>query len=198
MSQSKFNFSDPQFIEDLTQKKEAAIEQVIRTYTQQLYRASLGMGFNENEAKELTQNTWSTFYDVISRFEGRSHIRTFIFGILYNKANEMRRDLAKQRQNDPIEEVMEHRFDESGHWISAPISPDEMIDAIETKNQIENCIEKLPKAQRLAFYLKEFEDLATQEICKILEVTHTNLGVLLYRARNRLRECLESFAKTEI
>ena len=29
-------------------------------------------------------------------------------------------------------------------------------------------------------------------MCKILDVTRTNLGVLLYRARNRLRECLES------
>ena len=33
---------------------------------------------------------------------------------------------------------------------------------------------------------------ATEEICKILEVTRTNFGVLLYRARNRLRECLEA------
>ncbi len=40
--------------------------------------------------------------------------------------------------------------------------------------------------------LGEVEGLDTDEICKILEVTRTNLGVLLYRARNRLRECLES------
>ena len=30
------------------------------------------------------------------------------------------------------------------------------------------------------------------EICKILDVSRTNLGVLLYRSRNRLRECLET------
>ncbi len=34
-------------------------------------------------------------------------------------------------------------------------------------------------------------ELTTEEICKILEVSSTNLGVLLYRGRNRLRECLE-------
>ena len=44
----------------------------------------------------------------------------------------------------------------------------------------------------MAFVLREVEDLSTVEICKILDVTRTNLGVLLYRARNRLRECLES------
>ena len=44
----------------------------------------------------------------------------------------------------------------------------------------------------MAFILREVEGLATDEIRKILEVTRTNPGVLLYRARNRLRECLEA------
>ena len=39
---------------------------------------------------------------------------------------------------------------------------------------------------------EEAEGMDTQEICKILEVTRTNLGVLLHRVRNRLRECLEA------
>ncbi|PIP95766.1 MAG: RNA polymerase subunit sigma, partial [Bdellovibrio sp. CG22_combo_CG10-13_8_21_14_all_39_27] len=33
------------------------------------------------------------------------------------------------------------------------------------------------------------------DICKILDVTTTNLGVLLYRAKNRLRECVETKIK---
>ena len=44
----------------------------------------------------------------------------------------------------------------------------------------------------MAFILREVEGLDTDEICKILGVTRTNLGVLLYRVRNRLRECLET------
>ena len=34
--------------------------------------------------------------------------------------------------------------------------------------------------------------LAEAAICKILNITHTNLGVIIYRVRNRLRECLEA------
>ncbi len=43
-----------------------------------------------------------------------------------------------------------------------------------------------------AFVLREFEELGTEEICKILDLTRTNLGVLLHGVRNRLRECLET------
>ena len=39
--------------------------------------------------------------------------------------------------------------------------------------------------------MKVVEGRETEEVCKILAVTSTNLGVLLFRARNKLRECLE-------
>ena len=41
------------------------------------------------------------------------------------------------------------------------------------------------------YSLREVEGFSTPEICKILDVTRTNFGVVLYRARNGLRECLE-------
>jgi RNA polymerase sigma-70 factor (ECF subfamily) len=43
----------------------------------------------------------------------------------------------------------------------------------------------------MAFTLREVEGLESNEICKILDVTRTNLGVLLHRARTWLRRCLE-------
>ena len=56
--------------------------------------------------------------------------------------------------------------------------------------EIDGCLETVPTKQRMAFVLREVEELDTKEICKILDVTRTNLGVLLHRARMRLRECL--------
>ena len=57
---------------------------------------------------------------------------------------------------------------------------------------IRGCMEGLPVNQREAFVLREVEDLDTSEICKILAVSVTNFGVLMHRARARLRECLEA------
>ncbi len=45
---------------------------------------------------------------------------------------------------------------------------------------------------RRSSVLREVEELDTEEICKVLDVTRTNLGVLLHRARARLRGCLEN------
>ena len=56
---------------------------------------------------------------------------------------------------------------------------------------VQGCLETVPRPQRIAFYLREVEELNTEEICKKMAISATNLGVLLYRAGNRLRECIE-------
>ncbi len=93
---------------------------------------------------------------------------------------------------DDIDDVVEQRFKADGTWVRPPQPADEQFYRAEVKELIEECLEIVPTQQRMAFILREVEDLDTDEICKILEVTRTNLGVLLYRARNSLRECLET------
>ncbi len=69
---------------------------------------------------------------------------------------------------------------------------DAEIYSAEVRQGIDSCLDLVPTNQRMAFVLREFEELETEEICKILDVTRTNLGVLLHRVRNRWRECLET------
>lgn len=192
------NFSSEEFLAHLRNRHSKAIEPLVQAYTEHLYRAALGMGFDTANAKELVQMVWATFMDVVPKFQAKSHIRTFIFGIFYNKASELRREQVRFDSPDSVEQILETRFDANGKWVQPPLDPERFLMASETLDLIEKCLESLPLSQRMAFYLKEVEEHESFEICKILNVTVTNLGVLLYRARNRLRECVESkIAKQE-
>lgn len=165
---------------------------VVDAYMDQILRAARGAGLNQQQAEELTQNTFTTFIETAPRFEGRSHVRTWVFGIFYRKVQEARRGFSKDRQMDDIDEVFEGRFSETGGWSRPPRGPDEILATKQTRGEIHDCLRRVPDAQRLAFLLREVEGLSTREICKILEVSSTNLGVMMFRVRNRLRECLES------
>jgi RNA polymerase sigma-70 factor (ECF subfamily) len=57
---------------------------------------------------------------------------------------------------------------------------------------LSSCLEALADRQRVAFTLREVEGFTTEEVCNILGVSANHLGVLLFRARNGLRECLEA------
>ena len=169
-----------------------ALQTVVETYLGQILRAARGAGLDPQRAEEATQATFATFIEKAEQFEGRSHVRTWLFGILYKKIAEARRELQREIQMDDIEDVVERRFNPAGNWVRPPQPADTQSYRSEVSKFIEDCLEVVPTKQRMAFILREVEGLGTDEICKIQGVTRTNLGVLLYRARNRLRECLEA------
>ena len=189
-STTQIKIDDPGFAERIRAGDPSAIETVVHTYLPQILRAARGAGLDPDRAEEVTHATFATFIERASQFEGRSRVRTWLFGILYRKIAEARRGLQREQRTDDIEEVLERRFKPDGTWAHPP-QPMKLY-GDEVKKFIEDCLEILPTAQRMAFVLREVQELTTEEICKILDVTSTNLGVLLHRGRNRLRECLEN------
>ena len=131
------------------------------------------------------------FLAALDRFEGRSSLKTFLFGVLYNKCSMRRRQSAREQATEDIEAAFEARFGSFGVWNSIPRGPEEEAVNGELKDWLENCASGLSVDQRAAFQMKAVEGHETEDVCKIMAVTPTHLGVLLFRARNRLRECLE-------
>ncbi len=183
---------DPHLPKLIRARDPGALREVVETYLPQVVRTGRGAGLTQQEAEDLAQDTLTTFLETAHRFEGRSHVRTWIFGILYRKLAEARRGFAKDRRFDDIDDVFESRFDETRSWSRPPRGPDDELFAKQARSEISGCLEDVPDRQRMAFVLREVEGLSTEEICKILEASATHVGVMLFRARNRLRECLES------
>ncbi len=169
-----------------------ALEKVVKAYLRTIVRAARGAGLGPQEADDVAQSTFVTFLETRERFEGRSTVRTWLFGILFRKIAQARRGFQRDRQSDPIDDVMETRFRTDGSWSTPPGPLDDQVFHSEVREHLETCLEDASTSQRMAFILREVEGFSTGEICKILSVTSTNLGVLLYRVRNRLRECLEA------
>jgi RNA polymerase sigma-70 factor (ECF subfamily) len=69
--------------------------------------------------------------------------------------------------------------------------PDATLEQQDFFRVLELCLEQLPPKTARIFMMREWLELDTDEICKELEITAANAWVLLYRARLRLRECLD-------
>jgi RNA polymerase sigma-70 factor (ECF subfamily) len=149
------------------------------------------MGHSSEEADDLVQEVFLTFVSSLDRFEGRSSVQTWLYGILLRKAKERWRSRAKEDRHDPIDEQWEARFDAAGNWIRPPIDPHRALTSREAGLAIGDCLASLSPLQRSALVLRQVEDRPADEVSKILELTVTHVGVLLHRARLRMRECLD-------
>lgn len=169
-----------------------AIRWVLETYLPQLVRVARGAGLDESAADDVVQETFVTFLEKIGEFEGRSRVRTWLFGILYRKIQEARRAAHREQAVDDIEAIFDARFDRTGRWSRPPVEADAEAYNEQVRTHLEACLERLPEQQRMVFLLRDVEEMDSHQICNILNVTRTNMGVLLFRARNHLKECLES------
>lgn len=184
-------FSEQTFLQRLKARDRPAVEEIVDAYLPQVLHAARGMGFPPDESDDLAQSVFLVLIENLERFQNRSHIRTFIFGIFYKKVCEHLRFKQRARNEEDIDAVMESRFNRQGTFDRPPADLDRELFSREIGAIIRDCVEAIPQAQRLAFILREVQEMTTAEICKIMDVSATNLGVILYRARNHLRECVE-------
>lgn len=159
-----------------------------------LVRVLSSRGIFGEHAEEILQETWNAFFEAWDRFEGRSQVRTFVCGILINKIREHRRAQARFVDIGETEAEFEAMFTDEGWWKKDPVQPDALLDSTQTLTAIDDCMKRLSEEQHTAFYLKEVEGYEYEEICKILGLSNTNVGVVLFRARTKLRSCLEKKA----
>jgi len=133
-------------------------------------------------------------------FANRSQLKTWLVGILKHKVVDMLRLHGREvsastdsddDQADPMDYI---RFQADGHFSEPPAdwgNPEQQMNSRQFFEVLEACASQLPAAQGRLFLMREWLELSSEEICKELALTPTNLYVQLHRARLRLRECLE-------
>jgi len=154
---------------------------------------------NQALAEDAVQDALIAVLEKPERFAGQSSLRTYVTGILKFKIIDCLRASGRERQIDTADDQSEDDaidalFLADGHTREQPLAwgrPDHTLEQKDFFRVLEICLEKLPAKTARIFMMREWLELETEEICKELAITSSNAWVLLYRARMRLRECLD-------
>jgi RNA polymerase sigma-70 factor (ECF subfamily) len=169
---------------------------------QMLRFATLQLG-DEQLAEDAVQEALIGALKNASAFRGQAALKTWMFAILKNKIADTLRQKkrlgeasALMRERDG-EEDLDELFNARGMWEpderpAAWGNPQESLHQAQFWKVFELCLEGLPGHQARVFMMREYIGLESDEICSTVGVSTSNLNVLMYRARLRLRECLEN------
>jgi len=152
---------------------------------------------NEAWAEDAVSETLLAALEKPQSFAGQSQLKTWLVGILKHKVIDQLRRHAREASlttDDDEQDLDELLFAQDGHWREAPKDwgdPEHQLRERQFFDVLEACVSHLPATQGRVFMMREWLELDTDEICKELAITSTNLWVLLHRARLRLRDCLQ-------
>jgi RNA polymerase sigma-70 factor (ECF subfamily) len=165
-----------------------------------LFRYALSRIRDERAAEDLVQETFIAALRSREKFKAESSELTWMTGILRNKIFEHLRSQSREIAIDPVAENEEKEnslFDVGGHWngASAPADwggePHRRAESAEFGRALRDCLDALTPNVARAFVLREMEGVEHLTCAQAMGVPPGRLAVLLYRARMRLRRCLE-------
>jgi len=171
----------------------------LELYGNDLYRYAFFRVHDNDLAEDLVQETLLAALKGKEQFTGQSAEKTWLIGILKHKIiDHFRKSKREQLVDDIAVEADRHqaRFDASGHW-KIPFAewhnPDKSLEQQQFWEVFNECVKHLPTRLADLYTLRELNELSTDEVCKLLDISTTNnMWVMLSRARMRLRDCLEN------
>ena len=144
--------------DEKTQRK--AFEQVVRQYSEMLYRQIRRMVYSHEDANDLLQNTFIKAWQNLSSFEGRSKLSSWLYRIAMNETLDFLRRKHEMSSLSDDEGV--------GASVASRLMADEYFDGDETAAQLQQAISELPDVQRRVFQMKYYDNMKYSEISELL------------------------------
>ena len=174
------------------------ITEWVTEYGDRLFNFAMMRLKNKALAEDIVQETFLSAFKSQSSFEGRSSVYTWLVRILKNKIIDHIRKQSRKSEVSYEEVNCPEKGDlinNKGIW-KAPLGewaadPGQLLDKKGFQVQIQKCLETIPEKYREAFVLKMIDDMEAEEVCDMLGISSNNLWVIMYRARMRLRACLD-------
>jgi RNA polymerase sigma-70 factor (ECF subfamily) len=165
-------------------------DQVYERFRLPVWRLARRLTKTEEEALDTTQEIFLRIWRGLPGFRGEAKLSTWVFQIAWNYLRAHRRKMGRTLQivgedMNAAQELVDSAAD------TAP-DPERRARATELLDRVEGALQRLPEHYRVVVWLRDGEDLSYQEIADALDVPIGTVRSRLARAREALRELVES------
>ncbi len=180
-------------------------EKWLNEYGDYLFNYAIQKLNNITHAEDVVQETLLSALSATkkdSQYLGKSSEKTWLTGILNHKIIDFIRKQVRELtiedivalSDSNIENEIDNLFDARGRWLNPPQkwgNPEKLLHDSQFLTTLNHCLSKLNPTMSQIFTLKEIAGKSPKDICSKLDITSTNYSVILYRARMKLRQCIE-------
>jgi RNA polymerase sigma-70 factor, ECF subfamily len=199
---------ESKLVERLRAGDEAALAELVDRLHAPMTRFARAL-VGQTRADDVVQESWLAFLNGLERYEGRSSLKTWLYGIVANKAKALAaregRHLPQMWDDEASAgdgpSLARNRFTFIGTWADPPSpwaqgeGPEGALLRGELRRELAQKLEALPEGQRLVVLLRDVEGYTSEEVRDLLSIGDVNQRVLLHRGRSKLRGALEAYVR---
>ena len=159
-----------------------------------MYNFAFRLTFDEDDAKDLVQDTYLKAYRFIESFQQGTNAKAWLFRILKNS---FINDYRKKRKEPAKVDYQEVETYYNSEDVDRQITPDLRVESLQDMigDEISNALNSLDVDFRTVIILCDLEGFKYDEMAKILDIPIGTVRSRLHRARNLLKEKLSEYAK---
>ena len=169
----------------------------IDLYSDYLYNYTIARVNDKVIAQDLVQDTFLAALKSMKNFKGEASELNWLISILKRKIIDYYRKINSKKGKAEIRISYNNESETEGDWLEERVADpfdktaEDMMQNTELGDAIFNCLSKLPEKQAEVFRMKTIEGYETEVICNELNITASNLWVIIHRARTAMAECLK-------
>lgn len=179
-----------------TEKEKAEIfDKEFMPHINSMYNFAYRLTFDEDDAKDLVQDTYLKAYRFIESFQRGTNAKAWLFRILKNS---FINDYRKKRKEPAKVDYQEVETYYNSEDVDRQITPDLRVESLQDMigDEISNALNALDVDFRTVIILCDLEGFKYDEMAKILDIPIGTVRSRLHRARNLLKEKLSEYAKS--
>ena len=169
----------------------------IDLYADYLFNYTISRVNDREIAQDLVQDTFLAALKSMKNFKGEANERTWLISILKRKIIDYYRKINSNKGKAEIRITSNNDSETDGDWLEERVADpcdktaEDTMQNTELGEAIFNCLAKLPEKQAEVFRMKTIEGIETEDICNELNITASNLWVIIHRARTAMSSCLK-------
>ena len=191
--------SDQRGSQLIKEEKDARFEAELLPIIYPLYNFAFRLTLDEDDANDLVQETYLKAYRFFEYFEQGTNAKAWLFRILKNSFINDFRKKSKQPAKVDYNEV-ESYYNTEGNDNDAEMATTSDMRSQSVQeligDEVASALNSLPVDFRTVIILCDLEGFTYEEMAKILDIPIGTVRSRLHRARNFLKEKLESYAKS--
>ena len=168
-----------------------AVSDLLERHGGLIYALGLRFCGNEDEARDLVQDTFLLAFRKWDQFEGRSEASTWLYRIAARACQRRhRRRSGEPRVLEPLQALLPSGDETIVDLPSSDESPLDVLERRETREAVSEAVARLPEKFRLPLVLKEILELPVDEVARALGVKENTVKTRLHRGRLYLAKAL--------